>query len=125
MSTAVASTGARVGAMPARASFDGLRLHDSLWVQARLSFWTVGLQLVLGFLFALLLNVRATLLRALRTIFLIPMVLPPIVVAIIWKVLYTPDISPFWWLFAELGWQVPALITHADWALTAIIIADT
>jgi multiple sugar transport system permease protein len=24
-----------------------------------------------------------------------------------------------------LGWNVPALITHADWALTAIIIADT
>jgi multiple sugar transport system permease protein len=101
------------------------RLHQSLWVQVKLSFWTVGLQLLLGFLFALLLNVPLGLLRALRTVFLIPMVLPPIVVAIIWKVLYTPDISPFWWLFAELGWDVPALITHADWALTAIIIADT
>jgi multiple sugar transport system permease protein len=101
------------------------RLHDSLWTQARLSFWTVGLQLLLGFLFALLLNIRSSLLRALRTVFLIPMVLPPIVVAIIWKVLYTPDISPFYWLFAELGWDVPSLITHADWALTAIIVADT
>jgi len=101
------------------------RLHDSLWTQAKLSFWTVGLQLALGFLFALLLNLRSSLLRALRTVFLIPMVLPPIVVAIIWKVLYTPDISPFYWLFAELGWDVPSLITHADWALTAIIVADT
>ena len=53
------------------------------------------------------------------------MVLPPIVVAIIWKVLYTPDISPFWWIFTALGWDVPALITDANWALTAIIIADT
>jgi len=101
------------------------RLHDSLWTQAKLSFWTVGLQLILGFLFALLLNLRSSLLRALRTVFLIPMVLPPIVVAIIWKVLYTPDISPFYWAFAELGWDVPSLITHADWALTAIIVADT
>ncbi len=101
------------------------RLHQSFWVQAKLSFWTVGLQLLLGFCFALLLNMRASVLVALRTVFLIPMVLPPIVVAIIWKVLYTPDISPFWWLFTALGWDVPALITHADWALTAIIIADT
>jgi multiple sugar transport system permease protein len=101
------------------------RLHGSLWVQAKLSFWTVGLQLLLGFLFALLLNIRSSVLVALRTIFLIPMVLPPIVVAIIWKVLYTPDISPFWWVFAALGWDVPALITDAHWALTAIIIADT
>lgn len=101
------------------------RLHHSFWVQAKLSFWTVGLQLVLGFCFALLLNMRASVLIALRTVFLIPMVLPPIVVAIIWKVLYTPDISPFWWIFAALGWDVPALITDASWALTAIIIADT
>ena len=101
------------------------RLHDSFWTQAKLSFWTVGLQLLLGFLFALLLNSSSRLLQALRTVFLIPMVLPPIVVAIIWKVLYTPDISPFYWMFFELGWDVPALITHADWALTAIIIADT
>ena len=105
--------------------FEDGRLHDSIWVQAKLSFWTVGLQLVLGFLFALLLNIRSSLLRALRTIYLIPMVLPPIVVAIIWKVLYTPDISPFYWFFAEMGWDVPSLITHADWALTAIIVADT
>ncbi|MEM8947893.1 MAG: sugar ABC transporter permease [Pseudomonadota bacterium] len=101
------------------------RLHDSFWTQAKLSFWTVGLQLLLGFLFALLLNSSSRLLQALRTVFLIPMVLPPIVVAIIWKVLYTPDISPFYWMFLEIGWDVPALITHADWALTAIIIADT
>ena len=53
------------------------------------------------------------------------MVLPPIVVAIIWKVLYSPDISPFWWLFASLGWAVPAPITDASMALWAIIGADT
>ena len=101
------------------------RLHNSLWVQVKLSFWSVTLQLLLGFAFAMLLNIRSSVLVALRTVFLIPMVLPPIVVAIIWKVLYTPDISPFWWVFTALGWDVPALITHADWALTAIIVADT
>jgi multiple sugar transport system permease protein len=104
---------------------DDARFHNSLWVQAKLSFWTVGLQLLLGFAFALLLNIRSSVLEALRTLFLIPMVLPPIVVAIIWKVLYTPDISPFHWSMAALGFDVPALITHPDYALLAIIIADT
>ena len=56
------------------------------------------LQLLIGLGFALLLNLARGLLEALRTVFLIPMVLPPIVVAIIWKVLYTPDISPMHWL---------------------------
>ena len=101
------------------------RFLNSLWVQARLSFWTVGLQLLIGLGFALLLNMRSSLLQALRTVFLIPMVLPPIVVAIIWKVIYTPDISPLHWAIQSLGWQMPALITDANWALMAIIIADT
>ena len=100
------------------------RLHNSWWVQAKLSFWSVLIQMVLGFLFALLLNIKSSVLEALRTIFLIPMVLPPIVVAIIWKVLYTPDISPFHWAAEGLGFVVPSLITDPHWALWAIIIAD-
>lgn len=80
---------------------------------------------MIGVGFALLLNLRSGLLRALRTVFLIPMVLPPIVVAIIWKVLYTPDISPVYWGFKALGWNVPSLITDPTWALPAIIAADT
>jgi multiple sugar transport system permease protein len=101
------------------------RLHNSVWVQMKLSFWTVLLQLLIGLLLALLLNMRTRLIEALRTVFLIPMVLPPIVVAIIWKVIYTPDISPMHGVFRALGWNVPALITDPNWALTAIIIADT
>jgi multiple sugar transport system permease protein len=101
------------------------RLANSVWVQIKLSFWTVSLQLLIGVGLALLLNIKSRLLEALRTVFLIPMVLPPIVVAIIWKVIYTPDISPMHGLFKAIGWNVPALITNPDWALTSIIIADT
>ena len=101
------------------------RLANSVWVQIKLSFWTVSLQLLIGLGLALLLNIKSRLLEALRTVFLIPMVLPPIVVAIIWKVIYTPDISPMHGLFRAIGWNVPALITDPHWALTAIIIADT
>lgn len=101
------------------------RLGNSVWVQVKLSFWTVILQLLIGIALALLLNVKSRLLEALRTVYLIPMVLPPIVVAIIWKVIYTPDISPMHGIFRTLGWSVPALITDPNWALTSIIIADT
>jgi multiple sugar transport system permease protein len=115
-------------AQPLRNYLDMLsdtRLHNSLRVQAWLSFWTVGLQLLLGAALALLLSLRTRFLEALRTVFLIPMVLPPIVVAIIWKVLYTPDISPIHWALRSLGLEVPSLITDPTWALTAIIIAET
>ena len=101
------------------------RLLNSVWVQAKLSFWTVALQILIGFGLALLLNARTRFLEALRTVFLIPMVLPPIVVAIIWKVIYTPDISPMHWGLSVFGIEMASLITHPEWALTAIIIADT
>lgn len=106
-----------------------LLLHDgrfwnSVWVQVKLSAATVALQLAGGLALALLLNVRSGFLEACRTVFLIPMVLPPIVVAILWKVLYTPDISPVHWAFAAAGFPIPALITDPGLALTAIVIAD-
>jgi multiple sugar transport system permease protein len=101
------------------------RLGNSIWVQVKLSFWTVTLQLLIGAALALLLNLRSRYLEALRTVFLIPMVLPPIVVAIIWKVVYTPDISPMHGMLAAMGIPLRSLITDPNWALTAIVVADT
>ncbi|MEP6968993.1 MAG: sugar ABC transporter permease, partial [Betaproteobacteria bacterium] len=74
---------------------------------------------------ALLLNTRSAVMRAIRTAFLIPMVLPPIVVALIWKVLYTPDISPLHRTLAYFGLPVTSLITDSKTAMLAIAVADT
>jgi multiple sugar transport system permease protein len=100
------------------------RFGNSVWVQVRLSFFTVALQILAGLGVALMLNARSRLLEAIRTTFLIPMVLPPIVVAIIWKVLYTPDISPLHRSLASIGLPIPSLITSPQLALWAITIAD-
>ncbi len=101
------------------------RFVNSIWVQAKLSIVTVVLQLLIGLGFALLLNARSKFLEAVRTAFLIPMVLPPIVVAIIWKVLYTPDISPMHRALAWFGLPISSLITNPDTALWAIAVAET
>lgn len=100
------------------------RFHNSAWVQVKLSATTVSLQLLAGLAAALLLNMRSAFLHACRTVFLIPMVLPPIVVAIIWKILYTPDISPLSWALAALDLPTGAPITEPDLALWAIVLAD-
>ena len=60
-----------------------------------------------------------------RTFFLIPMVLPPIVVGVIWKLIYTPDISPIYYVAGLLHVTMPSLTSSVNFALTAIIIADT
>jgi multiple sugar transport system permease protein len=100
------------------------RFRNSVWIQVKLSVFTVGLQLLAGLAVAMLLNARWKFVEAVRTTFLIPMVLPPIVVAIIWKVLYTPDISPIHRFLAAIGRPAGAMITSPGWALWAIIIAD-
>lgn len=100
------------------------RFANSLLVQAKLSIATVALQLALGVVGALLLNVKTRFITPLRISFLIPMVLPPIVGAIIWKVLFTSEISPINWLLGSLGLPQPAWLAHPQWALVAIIIAD-
>jgi multiple sugar transport system permease protein len=108
-----------------REAFADDRFVNSVWVQAKLSIATVVSQLLLGLGVALLLNARSRFLEAIRTTFLVPMVLPPIVVAIIWKVLYTPDVSPLHRALAWVGLPVSSLITNPDTALWAIAAAET
>ncbi|MGY4500614.1 multiple sugar transport system permease protein [Bradyrhizobium sp. GM24.11] len=101
------------------------RFVNSLAVQAKLSIASVLFQVLLGMLLALLLNVPSRFVEFARTFFLIPMVLPPIVVAVIWKLIYAPDISPLYYAAQALHVTLPALTSSVDFALTSIIIADT
>jgi multiple sugar transport system permease protein len=101
------------------------RFVNSLFVQAKLSFWGVLFQVPLGMLLALLLHTQSRFVEFARTFFLIPMVLPPIVVAVIWKLIYTPDISPLYYAAGLLHLAMPSLTSSVDFALIAIIIADT
>jgi multiple sugar transport system permease protein len=101
------------------------RFINSLWVQVKLSVATVATQLAIGLGIALLLNSRSSIIQAVRAAFLIPMVLPPIVVAVIWKIIYTPDVSPLHRMLEAVGAPVPSLIAGAGTALWAIAAADT
>ena len=101
------------------------RFLNSLAVQLKLSIATVVLQLAVGLGVALLLNSGARFLEAVRTAFILPMVLPPIVVAVVWKVIFTPDVSPMHRALAAIGLPLHSLIANPDTALGAIAVADT
>lgn len=101
------------------------RFLNSVFVQLELSVATVVLQLAAGLAIALLLDHGSRFLNAIRTAFLVPMVLPPIVVAVIWKVIYTPDVSPLHRALAAIGLPIKSLITNADTAIWAIVAAET
>jgi multiple sugar transport system permease protein len=98
---------------------------QSVLVQIELSTITVVLQVAVGLGVALLLDRPSRLLQSVRTGFLVPMVLPPIVVAIIWKIIYIPAISPLHRLAATLGLPFHSLLTNAHTAIWAIAAAQT
>jgi multiple sugar transport system permease protein len=100
------------------------RFWNSVWVQAQLSAWSVSLQMSIGFAIALLLNGRMRFLELVRAAFIVPMVLPPVVVALIWKILFTPDISILDWALGLLGLPQPAWLADPKLALWAVIVAD-
>ena len=101
------------------------RFIDSIGTQIKLSVASVTLQVGIGLGLALLLNGSSKILGAVRSLFLIPMVLPPIVVALIWKIVYSPDISPMHRALEAIGVPVRSLIANPDTALWAIAVADT
>jgi len=108
-----------------RALIADMRFLNSLWVQMKLSAATVAAQLAIGLGVALLLNAGSRFLEAVRTAFILPMVLPPIVVAVVWKVIFTPDVSPVHRMLAAIGLPVHSLIADPAMALWAIAVADT
>ena len=101
------------------------RFLRSAWFQAQLSVATVALQLLGGLGAALLLNRDTPIRRFGRSALLVPMVLPPIAVGILWRVMYTVDISPFHRFMAWIGLPVPPLTTDPDFALWAIVLVDS
>lgn len=114
--------------------FDGLdnyrelvgddRFWNSVGVQFRLSTATVLAQLLLGLGLALLLHRPLPFREVLRTGFMVPMVLPPIIVAIVWKILFTPLLTPLNLLTLPLGIVQPSWLTDPALALGTVVLAD-
>jgi len=101
------------------------RFLNSLWVQAQLSTTSVLVQVILGLGAALLLQGRQHYRQVTRGIFIIPMVLPPVVVAIVWKILFSPDISVINWALSSLGLPAEPWLANPATALWAIVVADS
>jgi len=100
----------------------------SMQATAHFLFWTLSLQVILGFILAYLIDRRFRGHGLWTTIILIPMMLSPAVVGNFWTFLYQPQIG-LWNYGAEFVSGVPAssftMIGSVKLAPWAIIIVDT
>jgi multiple sugar transport system permease protein len=105
-------------------------LHDeffwnALEVTAVFTFGAVSIELVLGFALALVVAARESrLTRWLRTIYLLPMIVAPIVVGIVWRLLYQADSGAVPYLASVLGLGQPDILGSPSLALPALIVVD-
>ncbi|MEM9048574.1 MAG: sugar ABC transporter permease [Pseudomonadota bacterium] len=96
--------------------------HESLWVTLKFAFICVSVELVIGVGLALLLDRELRGMSVLRTMFILPMMIAPVVVGLIWRYMYHPTVGIFNRTLEDLG------LPKIDWlgqnALTSVIIAD-
>ena len=87
----------------------------------------IGLQLILGFTIALVLNKRLLGSTIVRTIVLSAWVIPGVVIGIVWRILLDESSSGILtYFFSEvLGTGTPAFLSSPNLALASVIMADT
>jgi ABC-type sugar transport system permease subunit len=68
------------------------------------------LQMFLGLSLALLLHSAIRSLKAIRSLFILPMVLPPVVVGVLWKAFLIPDLGGLDYFMSLLGLRTPGFL---------------
>lgn len=102
------------------------RFWNSVMVQIKLSLLTVPAQVLLGLALAVFLKERfkhGWLVEIARSTLLMPMVIPPIVAALIWKIIFTPPVSIFSYITTQLGLGALDWLGDPNLALLAIALA--
>jgi len=98
-------------------------LH-TLVVTFKLMVMTLSVQLVLGVGIALLVTQRLPGMGLARTLLLIPMMISPVIVGLVWLFLYFPELGYLNYFLGFLGVNSIPWISSTNWAIWAIAIAD-
>jgi multiple sugar transport system permease protein len=98
--------------------------RESFWVTLRFAAIVVSVELVLGVGLALLLDRPLRGMSVLRTVFILPMMIAPIVVGLVWRYMYHPSVGILNRTLGELGISPVPWLSDGNWAFVSIVIAD-
>jgi multiple sugar transport system permease protein len=109
----------------ARMFNDGL-FFGSVWTTAKMLLFCLAIQVPIGFGMALLLNRPHPLMQPIRTLILLPMMVTPIVAALMWQMMFNNEYGPVRFFLNGIGIQnVPIWLGDPSTALAAIVIVDS
>ncbi|HLH73066.1 MAG TPA: sugar ABC transporter permease [Chloroflexota bacterium] len=80
----------------------------------------VGAQMLLGLALALLLYNKQPIVRISRSLFIAPMVIPPVIAGLIWKILFIPNLGGLNFFLGLIGIAGPNWLETPFWAIVSI-----
>jgi multiple sugar transport system permease protein len=96
----------------------------ALGTTARYVFFAVAIETLLGLGLALLVNEQLRFSRLTRVGLILPMTIAPVVVGVIWRLMYASDIGVVNPLFHRLGLGVPNVLAHPSSAFIGVVAVD-
>ncbi|MFG5379963.1 carbohydrate ABC transporter permease [Yoonia sp. R2-816] len=99
-------------------------VRESLWVTLRFGFWTITIEMFLGISLALLLEKPIRGASVFRTIFILPLMVSPVVVGLVWRYLYDARIGWINYYLGQMGIDPQVWLGDPDLAFMAIVITD-
>ena len=100
------------------------QFHVGLWNTLVFTVFAVGAEFLLGLGLALLLDRFIRRLNFLKTILMLPMMLPPVAVAITWKLIYEPQFGVLNEIMYRLDLPLQAWAGDVRLAMFSVIVAD-
>ncbi|WP_136444070.1 carbohydrate ABC transporter permease [Pacificoceanicola onchidii] len=97
---------------------------ESIWVTLRFGFWTISIEMFLGVSLALLLEKPIRGASVFRTIFILPLMVSPVVVGLIWRYLFDARIGWINYYLGLIGIEPQVWLGDADLAFFAIVFTD-
>jgi len=105
--------------------FTDPQVWEVLWVTLRFGFWTITIEMTLGVALALLLEKPIRGASVFRTIFILPLMVSPVVVGLIWRYLFDARIGWInYYLGAWFGIDPQVWLGDAQLAFFAIVLTD-
>ncbi|MEP0519942.1 MAG: sugar ABC transporter permease [Hyphomicrobiales bacterium] len=98
--------------------------RESLSVTLKFAAIVVSVEMIVGVGLALLLDRNIRGMSLLRTLFILPMMIAPIVVGLMWRYMYHPTVGIFNRTLKSLGFEPIPWLSNGDWAFASVIIAD-
>lgn len=97
---------------------------DALWTTAKYVGLAVSVETLLGLGLALLVARELRFKSAIRMSLILPMTIAPVVVGVIWRLLYASDVGVVNPLFEALGLSQPNVLAHETSAFLGVVVVD-